>query len=161
MAEPPIPIQEDMRFQRSTWKVERIGWIFLALIVVAALGGVFSHGYASKATAGTPPFSASYERFQRQTVLTHLRVTMPADADNEARLQIGKSLRDDYDIESIEPRPMRASADDDNLVFDFDAGNSKQLNVTLALRPHRAGLTGITLSSSDNHTLAFRAFVYP
>jgi len=161
MAEPPIPIEEDMRFQRATWKVERAGWGFLALLIAAAVGGVFSNGYASNATAGEPPFSASYERFQRQTVLTHLRVVLPADNDNEARLQIGKNLRDDYEIESIEPRPMRASADGDNLIFDFDAGMSRQTSTVLSLRPRRSGLLRITLSSPDRQTLSLRAFAYP
>lgn len=39
------PIQEDMRFQEKLWKLERVGWIALTLVVTITLLGVF--GYPS------------------------------------------------------------------------------------------------------------------
>jgi hypothetical protein len=38
------PVREDMRFQTVTWTVERVAWALLALVPLAALAGLFSHG---------------------------------------------------------------------------------------------------------------------
>ena len=45
------PIQEDMRFQEKLWKLERVGWITLTLVVAITLLGVFGAGPLSQATA--------------------------------------------------------------------------------------------------------------
>ncbi|HVX99765.1 MAG TPA: hypothetical protein VHA55_08245 [Pseudorhodoplanes sp.] len=162
MAEPSIPIEENMRFQRATWKAERAGWVILTLIVAAALLGVFSNGYLSFTQIGDENgFGVSYERFQRKTVTTHLRVNLPADDDNEAHLRIGKSALDDYEIDSIDPRPVRAAADQSDLVFDFDAGSARKLTAFIALRPRRATIARFDLSTPGQKPLTLQALVYP
>jgi hypothetical protein len=162
MAEQPIPIEEDMRFQRATWKIERAGWVVLALIVIAALLGVFSNGYLSSAAKGDEHgFNVHYDRFQRRTVTTHLRMNVPADDDNVARLRVGRSVLDDYEIDAIDPRPSRAAADQTDLVFDFDTGDTRELAMVIALRPRRIGMAHLSLAAANRPPLMLRTFVYP
>ena len=35
------PVQENMRFQKRSWIVERLGWLVLLAIAVVGLSGVF------------------------------------------------------------------------------------------------------------------------
>jgi hypothetical protein len=41
------PLREDMAYQLKVWRFERVGWYVLVLILVMALGGVFSRGLLS------------------------------------------------------------------------------------------------------------------
>jgi hypothetical protein len=46
-------IDEDLNFQRREWKIQRAGWVTMALVIIAALLGVFGAGPLSSATIET------------------------------------------------------------------------------------------------------------
>src|SRR5262249_33260243 len=78
------PIQEDMEFQRRSWLVQRTSWIIMALVLVAALAGLFFHGPLSHTTARNADGSVAveYERFAHKTTVTHfiIRISPPVPA---------------------------------------------------------------------------------
>src|SRR5215475_2739858 len=51
LASRQYPVQEHMAFQRRMWIVQRIGWVMLGVISLAALFGLFGYGVLSKRTA--------------------------------------------------------------------------------------------------------------
>lgn len=61
-------IEEDETFQAHTWTVQRVAWALFTLVPLAALTGLFAHGYLSNASKGdTGTLLVNYERFQRVT----------------------------------------------------------------------------------------------
>src|SRR6185312_17388207 len=70
------PIREDMGFQRTSWVVERAGWIALTLLLLAALAGLFGHGWLSKDSIGDGIMRVDYDRFQRITKVTAYRLNL-------------------------------------------------------------------------------------
>jgi hypothetical protein len=135
--------------------------VVLMAIVAAGLLGIFSDGYLNAASIGEGDFSAQYDRFQRKSVTTRIRVNLPIDDDNDAHLMIGKSVLDTYDVDSIDPRPARAAEDQDNLTFRFDADGGRQLTAFIALRPRRAGLADVNLATPNRPPLLLRVLIYP
>jgi hypothetical protein len=115
------PVREDMRFQTMTWTLERVAWALLALVPLAALTGVFSHGPLSWQTAQAPnsAFSVEYERFQRITVQARFVVRMPPAEADEVRLRLSPVFQLSYDIQSVQPEPARSSAGADGLDLYF------------------------------------------
>src|SRR6185503_10274526 len=72
MTSPPVRIgdlelNQDLDLQRKTWTVQRIGWGGMALIVVAALAGVFGSGPLTRTEVTDNPqtFRLLYDRFGR------------------------------------------------------------------------------------------------
>jgi hypothetical protein len=43
-------IREEIRFQEVSWILERVAWVVLALVPLAALTGIFAHGTISEAS---------------------------------------------------------------------------------------------------------------
>jgi len=62
-----LDINQDLAFQRRSWSLQRIGWGLIALVLIAALLGLFGHGPLSEATTDDPslPIRLAYERFGR------------------------------------------------------------------------------------------------
>jgi hypothetical protein len=62
-----LEIEEYIGFQRRDWAVRHIAWAILALVVLAALLGLFGNGILSKANLGDDemPLQLEYERFGR------------------------------------------------------------------------------------------------
>src|SRR5690348_588021 len=106
------PVQEDMRFQNAAWMIERVSWVLLALVPLAALAGVFSHGPLSDRTiqASNSAFSIDYERFQRVTVQARFVMRIPSADTGEIRLQLSRAFQLAYDTQSMHPEPARVSA---------------------------------------------------
>lgn len=44
-----LQIREDPAFQHRQWRVQRVGWLTIGLLLVLALAGVFGKGPASHA----------------------------------------------------------------------------------------------------------------
>jgi hypothetical protein len=60
-----LQIDEDLAFQRREWKIQRVGWGAMALVIIAALLGVFGTGPLSNATLEREGLRLEYERFCR------------------------------------------------------------------------------------------------
>jgi hypothetical protein len=74
-----LELNQDLRFQRRMWAVQRIGWAVMALVVLAGLLGLFGPGPLSSATAGKeegPLLVEGYERFVRFRIPTTLQVRL-------------------------------------------------------------------------------------
>ncbi len=158
----PLPVTEDMRFQKAAWIVERIGWGVFAVVIVLGLCGVFSRGYLSQSAASVPDssFAIQFERFQRVSVLTRLFITVTPHED-EARVHFNAAFQEAYEIEAVEPRPVRTSAGQNGFDFYFEPTSGEALNIVLWARPRRIGLLSLEVAGPGAASLPFRVFVYP
>ncbi|MBV9261707.1 MAG: hypothetical protein JO205_10085 [Pseudolabrys sp.] len=151
------PIPEDMKFQALSWQIERGGWIVFGLIVVLALGGLFGHGAASNAVSGTAPLTVQYERFQRVT--KQARFVVRFEGGRERQLTISEPFQLNYNVSSIEPRPIGSSSSPDGLNLTFAAADGP-LTVVIWAHPHKFGVTKINIGSAGE-TRRLWSLVYP
>ena len=166
-----LQLPEDMAFQRKSWRVERIGWAAMALLLVAALLGLFSAGPLSKGTAQDPAglVQIAYDRFQRYLAPGTLRVTVTKPADQEppatggeVSLRFGRSLADAVSIERIEPQPDRTATTADALVFTFriqPPGRSGTISFTV--KPGTFGPIRGEIGLVGHEPALLTPFVYP
>src|SRR4029079_4084426 len=101
------PIREDMAFQRTSWIVERAGWIVLTLLLIAALAGAFGHGWLSKQTIEDENPRGEFDRFQRVIKVPSSIISLRSAG--EPKLTLGRKFQASYEVIDIEPRPIRSS----------------------------------------------------
>jgi hypothetical protein len=171
------PIHENIRLQNTYWIVERIGWCFLALVVVLALLGVFSRGILSdaKARRNGLPLVVEYERFQRVTALTRFRITIdearkvlaqqdPERQDDvrqdEVRLRLSPSFQNAYEIEAILPRSARSVSGPEGLGLLFEPPESGAAIIVISVRPRDFGPVPLEFGIAGG-ALQFSVFIYP
>jgi hypothetical protein len=159
---PRRPVYEDMHFQEISWTFQRVGWVVLALIAVLALTGVFSHGYFSNAVARQDGFalSVNYERFQRMSALHRFDVTMAPGAEDDVRLTFNKAFTDLYEIDSIQPQPLRSNASNGGIVFTFDLPERGNFNAMIWARPRNFGYVPLEIGTPRGSLIA-PVIVYP
>ena len=159
---PRRPVYEDMHFQEISWTLQRIGWVVLALIAVLALTGVFSHGYFSNAVARQDglPLNVNYERFQRMSALHRFDVTMPPGAEDDIRLTFNKAFTDLYEIDSIQPQPLRSNASAGGIVLTFDWPERGNFNTVIWARPRNFGHVPLEIGTPRG-SLTLPVLVYP
>jgi len=151
-------IDEDLKFQRREWKIQRVGWLAMALVIIAALLGVFGTGPLSSATIEGEGLRLEHERLCRLQRGTQLRFTIGETGD-PVRLLIGGEYLDSVMIDRITPEPAKAEAVSDGVVFQFAVQGPAA--VTFHLTPKKFGSVSGKARLGQAAPISFTQFIYP
>jgi hypothetical protein len=164
-----LEVNEDLRFQRRMWVAQRVGWIVMALVVLAALLGLLGPGLLStSAKAGSEGTSLSveeYERVLRYRKPTTLRLGLGEGAvtgTGEARLWLDRKYLESFQVQKVTPEPDSVEAGPDRLTYVFDVRElSEPTSVTFELQPEKMGLLRPQVGLDDGEQVSLDQFVYP
>lgn len=97
---------EDLSFQQRFWRVQRIGWAVMALIVVAAVLGLLgSAGFLNNATRSTSSLQVQYRPIVRRDTATTYLITFQGQQGSQRQLLIAERLFKQADVRSVSPQP--------------------------------------------------------
>jgi len=165
LASRTYPFHEDMLFQQRSWRAERIGWIAMALVLVAALAGVFFHGPASHTVARSADsnLTVEYERFAHKTALTHflIRISPPVPEQQQVLVRLSPAFTTTHNIESLAPQPIRSSGGSYGLELVFARSAAGDLAIHMAARPKRFGFLSVHVEAEGRGAVNIAQFIYP
>jgi hypothetical protein len=156
--------KEDMQFQRREWFVQRLGWVALVLITLAALAGVFGRGPASQTLAESGPLKLEYERFWRLMSPTQLKVRLAPEATQakEVRLLVAQEYLDSVSVEHVTPQPQSVQAGAAHAIYTFAISEpGRETTVIFTIEPQEFGKLSGRVSLPDQTAIDFYQFVYP
>jgi hypothetical protein len=161
-----LEIDQDLAFQHRSWIVQRIGWSVLALMLVAALLGLFGSGPLGRATAGSEGSSLwiEYERFWRQEKPMTLGIHFAPEAvrDGEVRVWLSRAYLEANAVEQVTPPPDRVETGDDRHTYIFTVGTLEQPSaVRFRLSPDTFGVIDGEAGLDNAPELRFAQLVFP
>lgn len=162
MAEDILDLEapELLQFQRFWWIAHRVGWLLLAIVIVAGLLGFLGPGLLSKASTGDRQLLVEYDRFLRSQSPTRLRILLPVSEGGLGFLWIDPAYLNEMDIEQIIPEPVRTEVREQWIVHLFRTDPGGRATVTVHARPRSAGPIRGHLGSGPS-TVEFRQFIFP
>lgn len=155
--------QNELQYHRREWRVQRIGWIAMALIIVAALLGVFGSGPLSQAELSVAASARmNYERYARYGSQSTIIVEClaPECATSPLRVTVNASYFEAFELVSVTPDPQLVSAAGNSTRFEFDAA-AAPARVIFRLEARGLGRVPGTWQIGDAEPLTARQFVYP
>jgi hypothetical protein len=170
MHEPPfdrpgLQLAEHAKSQHREGKADRIGWILMLLIVMAALLGFFGNGPIGVANTVDEEGNlvVEYNRFGRYGADLTLRVQVRKAAASQGEFQVWVSNEylDGVKIDDISPAPDAAEALDGGILYRFliEEGD---LNASLDLTGDSIGsLRGSVGLGGPTTAVHFTQFLYP
>jgi hypothetical protein len=96
----------DLAYHRREWAIQRIGWLAMALFLLAAVAGLFGSGPLSRTQSGDPARGTiDYERFAHYGTETSLRICGPPSPGAPAELRVGipRAYAESFAIRSVVP----------------------------------------------------------
>jgi hypothetical protein len=160
-----LEINQDLNVQRRMWKIQRVGWAAMALILLLGLVGVFGHGPASRVSAGDRQSRLwiEYERFGRHQGSSELRLHVgPADTSKPISIWIGPDYAAHVDIQRIIPSPVRSTLVDQGLAFEIDAADQRKPGIiTVLVQFHDIGWVAAEIRSPGADPVPIKQFIYP
>ena len=161
-----LEIGQDIDFQRQEWRAQRIGWVVMALIAVAALAGLMGNGVLARATAGgsADPLRLEYARFDRMQSPSSLQVEVAGEAvtGEQVEVLVDQDYLQGVQIENVVPEPeaVRGAANDVVYVFAVDMPG-QPLTVTFDVRHTDFGAKTGRVALPDGAAIEFGQLVYP
>lgn len=160
-----LQIDDDMTFHELDWRAERIAWVLMALIVTAALLGLFSTGPLSAGRAAHPSgaMEVEYSRFLRlgTPAKMTLRVRPEAASANGFALSLDARFIEAFRIGGITPPPLRSFAAADGMRLEFATSGEAPAIIRLHLEPIRFGWVYPRIAFPGGTDLRLPIFVYP
>ena len=161
-----LEIPQDLEFQRDAWRVQRIGWAAMTLIILGALFGLFGIGPLSDAEAASPggDLLVDYQRFDRFNAQSDIRFFLNPDQlkDGKALLWIDRDYVDSQVVTSVHPQPDNVTALGDGYLYEFPVEAPGQTYlVTFNIRAENLGLLHGSARLGDGSIVRFQQFIYP
>ena len=161
-----IHLNQDLDYQRRSWKVQRVGWVAMGLVALAALLGLFGSGPLSSATTGGKGDSLQleYKRFGRFEASTRLRIHIQPGVEREGQVRVwlNRNYVEGVQIQKVIPEPERVEAEPDRLTYVFRTANLNQPTaVTFYLQTQQVGLLSGQVGLAQKQPLSFSQFIYP
>jgi hypothetical protein len=161
-----LEIAENLPFQRREWLAERVAWAVMALLIAAALIGLFGTGPLSRTTAGDEagPMWLEYERFARLLAPAPLRVHLGPDAarDGTVLMWIDRQYIDSLELQQVTPEPESMEVGAERLIFTFRLaeGDGAAL-ITFNMRPIHVGSLSGRVGLINLPAVPLQQFIYP
>lgn len=161
-----LEIEQDLRFQHREWALQRVGWVGMAVVVLAALAGLLGPGPLGEATSrsGDRTVAVAYPRFVRAGAVHRITVTVAGSVAgrDDAEILLSRDYLSEVEIEAIAPEPDRHELAGTDIRYVFAAGaDVEDLRVQFLLRPDGVGPVAGRLSAGGSESVTFRQFVHP
>ena len=159
-----IEVDQDLDHARSLWRVQRVRWGVMLLIMVGAALGLFGHGPLADAQARAEGLTLVYDRFARHGATSSLEAEVEPQAlrGDTLTLWMTRSYLDRAELESVIPEPERVGARGDVVVFTFVmTDRSRPTRITFNLRPDAYGSEHVRAGIEGGESVSFRQFIYP
>jgi len=151
-----------MRHHQSAWRVERIGWLLMALVLAATLLGIFGDGPLSHARSGSARhLSVRYDRLLRSSAPAQYAFVANAGGAGELRLRFDRSLMEDIELDSVVPQPETEEAGPDYTEFVFRVRGNAPVNIDFRYRAATFGRRSGRVSVDGQQAVLIDQFVYP
>jgi len=124
-------------FQRRSWTIQRVGWVVIAVWLVASAGGWIGPGPGSRGRAGTPDrrISVDYDRVLHLHAPTRLVLLLEREQTGALELALGGAYAETFRVRELVPGPRAQSAGRSVRRFTLEIDRGGPTRVELALEP--------------------------
>lgn len=158
-----LEVDQDLAFQHRLWRVERIGWLLIAVLIVAALMGLFGQQPLARVTDHTSDsrLSIQYDRYARYETNNEFLLTLePQGRAGVLRLWFDSEYLDALKIVAVSPVPLRGEAREGGraLVFQTDG---RRFTARIAFQFEHAGFLDGRVWVDEGMPLSLSHLVWP
>jgi hypothetical protein len=157
-----IELEDHYRHHLRAWRLKRMAWAVMFLIILAGFAGFLGPGPYSKAKLqSTGGLHLEYERIARYNAPTHFRVTVPAGKD-DLELSLNSEFLRQIDIERIDPEPKEMRLEGDRETWTFARGTGEKASeIRISFRPEGFGSAPAHLTVREVGELKVKPFFLP
>lgn len=107
----PLEIDAAPSFQRRWWQVERIAWLLMGALVIAALCGLTgAGGPLSREQVQAGDATIDYPRIARWQPAEDATIRFGPEMTGEVEVVLSADFAEAFDVEAMQPQPASAAS---------------------------------------------------
>jgi hypothetical protein len=150
--------------QRCEWIAERLGWVVMTSVVLAALVGLLGPGPLSSRVVRSPDghLQVEHNAIERYDAPCKLIIHFKGRETNQAMVSIGieREFIDRTAVESIQPRPESAESAGDEILFQFRTIGIDQERIVYRYRNDATGSRRFHIRAVGSERVELCQFVW-
>lgn len=151
-----LDLNEDLHLQEKGWALQRVGWIFIILIMIAGVLGVFGGGMISSKKLSSGTIKAEFEQFFRYDV--EMKILLEA-TEHIGSISLPQEYLKDFREVRFVPEPVNSNTINTEVLYNFLPGTNRI--VTIYLKPEKYGTISGTLKVNGTSNFNLSHFIYP
>lgn len=159
-----FPVQENMKWQKAEWRIQRVGFVLLLLFVIAGACGFFSKGVISsqQVSAADGRLTVEYEHFGRRQSNMDMALRLRKLSGDHYQVTLSGEAMDNFQIQTLQPQPDETWSSEDQLILIWHR-RLQQNNATvwLSLQPQSFGHYPVKITLDNRSQVTFSQFIYP
>jgi hypothetical protein len=152
-----MDLDDKIDLQIRGWKVQRISWVVILALMLAAGLGVFGEGIISKKVVDLGNAQVKYDRFFRYEAEMMLQFAVTNSADSTL-ISFDQQYLKNFRIEQIVPEPRENFTRAGKVYYVFNG--SPPMNIAYYLVPEQTGSTKGEVGV-NNTNFQLSQFIYP
>lgn len=134
---PQIP--EDIGLQKIAWKIQKVCWVIIVVVMLLIAAGVFGNGPLSNVREIKKNITVEYERFSRHKgeIKTTIHLT---GVQQHVNVSIPVTYLSAFKLETVFPGSYESKIESGAVLYTFDSGNSTSLTIHFFAHPEKSGL---------------------
>jgi hypothetical protein len=164
MADDGIQIDSSIEYQYRKWRVERVGWVVMAVLLVLVFLGITGQGFLSERSARSADgrVQVDYDALMRKQARDQLQVRAAVTPGEPVRLALPNDFFDKLAIEAISPEPDTVTTDGEIRTYEFSPSpGATSIEVAIAVRPQYAGSVSGEVLLLPGSSAGMSAWVLP
>jgi len=118
-----LQIAEEVSHTQRSWKLQKVAWVILFILVAITCTGLFGDGALSFNAIYKQGVSIQYDRFFRYQAEKSIRIS--SAKTDIAKVAIAQSLTNYFKVTQVVPEPSRSYIEDNKRVYEFEASKNK------------------------------------
>lgn len=160
---PGLQLDEDLPHQRRRWKMERRGWIAVAVLVLAGMLGLFGPGLLTERESSSgEEFRLTWHSVVRRDTSVPITVRVQPGSAEEVTIGVSQGYLQSVQIEGITPEPTGSAVRSDEVLFRFAVLGSDPVAIRIHSRAVDVGiLRGRVRLEGSDAVVNFTQWVQP
>jgi hypothetical protein len=155
-------LNEPLPFQRREWLWQRIGWVAMALVIIAGALGLFGDGPLARRELSNAALRVEYDALlHRDAQTTWVMTPLTPPRDGRFRLTLDANWARHFRIDDIEPRPRSTELSGGRWAYEFRAQDGRATPILFHVEPRSPGRFRGSVQLDGAPPIALTQFVYP
>ncbi|WP_034912683.1 MULTISPECIES: hypothetical protein [Erwinia] len=157
------PIEENLRWQRIEWAIQRVGYLLLFAVVILGACGLFSKGVLSDVTATSSDgtLQVNYERFGLRDSDMTMTIRVKPHQPGRFTLVVSGEEMENFQIQSLQPQPQRAVTRNNSLELTWETSMNDGATVWIGSQALNPGRYPVTITLDNAAKVNFTHYIYP
>lgn len=152
-----IELDEKIDYHIKGWKIQRVSWVIIIALMLAAALGVFGEGAVSKRSVDLGNAQVRYDRFFRYEAEMMLQFMISESADSSL-ISFSQDYIKNFRIEQIVPEPKENYIQSGKVYYVFSG--RAPMNIAFYMVPEKPGSLHGEVAVNDAR-FDLSQFIYP